>query len=237
MTILTFPQDWYRVASGSFHLVSRNFMSTSPWTGRRGASGPNSQLWSVKITLAPQEHHRWMAMEGFFAELGGQSGRLWLSDFAKLRPQYDLDVSGVVVPWDDASYFDDGSGWVSGYLPPVIHVAEAAALGLTHLVVGGLPEDIVRVLRRGDLFEIRRDGVADGTPSLHMLVRDAHSNADGEAGLTFRPGLRKGVAAGDMVVLRRPQGIFRLVGDDQAEVTRTPPLIGELGFELIEALI
>lgn len=235
--ILTYPCEWYKFASNSFHLVSRNFMSTSPWTGRRGASGPMSQLWSVKITLTTQRQMDWKQIEAFFAELGGQSGRLWMFDWQKMRPQRDLETAGVVSPWDDDSLFDDGSGWTNGFLPAAIHVVNGAARGETSFVAGGLPEDVTRALRRGDNFEIRRNGVADGVPSLHMLVRDIHSNANGEALLTFRPSLRKDIAPGDMIVLRRPQGVFRLASDDQGGVERHIPNHGDLGFELIEAII
>lgn len=236
-TILTFPEDWYRVASGSFHLASRNFVSVSPWTGRRGASGPLSQLWTVKITLSTQERQLWCAVESFFAELGGQSGRVWLPDFAKWKPQRDMEASGEIGPWSDSTFFDDGSGFIASELPASIVTAEGAERGANQVTVSGLPESSSRVLRRGDNVEFRRDGIADGTPSLHMLIRDCDTDADGETLLQFRPALRKGLAAGDMVVLQNAKGIFRLIDDQQAEVNRTLPLLGDLGFELIEAIV
>lgn len=236
-TILEYPRDWYDFATGSFFLSSINTSSSSPFTGRRSITGPNSQLWRVKVTLAPQEPELWMAMEGFIAELAGQAGLLRFADFAKLLPQRDMAVDPDSEPWSDGTFFDDGSGWASGLLAPSIFATAAASRGDTGFSVGGLPVSESRVLRRGDNIEIRRNGIWDETPSLHILIRDVGTDASGETRLEFRPALRKGIAAGDMVVLTYPMSVFRMIDDAQGQVERTPYLRGDLGFELIEAIV
>lgn len=234
--IQTFPIEWNAVASGSFHLMAKNLQSTSPFSGRRGVS-PIVQIWTVKLTLTPQESDVWMAQEAFFAELAGAYGFLRISDITRRLPQHDMEIVATREAFSDTTYFSDGTGFEAGLLPPFLFTVDTAARGETSVLVGGLTASQSRQLRRGDHVEFRRGGVADETPSLHILLRDASSNASGETLIEFRPSLRKGLAAGDQVVLRDPQGVFRLASDEQGMMERTPPLFGELGFELIEALI
>lgn len=234
--LMEWPRAWYQVASGSFALTSKNLIAQNPFTQRISVSGPISQYFIAKLQLTPQGPEHWLAMEGFFAEAGGVAGTIRMSDFARLTPQFNLEIAGVS-PWSDGTFWTDGTGWQNGKLPTFISVAEPAGKGATSVIVQGLPASTARVLRRGDDVEFRRNGVADETPSLHRIVRDAATNADGKCRIEFRPGLRKGVALSDMVVLDYPMGNFRLVDDSQAIVSRTPPYFGDLSFQLIEALV
>lgn len=234
--LMEWQRDWYRFASGSFTLTSKNLMSQNPFTQRLSVAGPMSQLFQVKVKLDTQNEEVWLAMEGFFAEAGGSLGIIRLSDFSRLQPQYSKELSALS-GWSGGQFWSDGQGWQTGRLPPFVTVAEAAAKGATSVIIKGLPVSTPRVMRRGDDVEFRRNGIADETPSLHRVIRDAPTNADGWTRIEFRPGLRKGLSAGDMVVLDYPMGNFRLIDDSQAVVERTPPNFGDLEFQLIEALI
>lgn len=235
--IIELPRDWYRFASCNFYLSSINLNSVAPATGRRSVSGPNSQLWRAQLTMTTQDRDVWMAIEGMFAELAGSSGLLRMADPSRRAPQWDLDIAAGREAFSDGSFFTDGTGFSEGTLSPNIFAVEAADRGDTSMVVGGLPESSSRVLRRGDHFEVRRNGMADETPSLHIVVRNAPTDADGQTRLEFRPALRKGVAMGDQIALRYPSTVFRLADDAQGIVERTPPNFGALGFGLIEALV
>lgn len=235
--LMEWPLGWYKFASGSFTLTSKNLLSQNPFTQRLSVSGPTAQFFQVKVQLSDQDEAVWMSMEGFFAEAGGSAGIIRLADFSRLTPQYNRAFYGVRTGWTDGTFWSDGSGWQDGRLPAFVTVAEAAPKGATSVVVTGLPVSTARVLRRGDDVEFRRNGQYDETPSLHRIIRDAPTDASGRTRIEFRPGLRKGVALGDMVVLDYPMGNFRLTDDNQAVVERTPPNFGDLGFQLIEALI
>lgn len=235
--LMEWPRAWYRVASGNFFLSSTNLVAQNPFTKRLSVSGPTSQLFQAKIDLAVQPHEAWLGMEGFFAEAGGSKSIIRMCDFGRLTPQVNFEAEGIVTPWSDGTFWTDGTGWVNGRLPPKVVVAERAAKGQTSVVIGGLPASTPRVLRRGDDVEFRRNGVADETPSLHRIIRDAPTNAAGRTRIEFRPALRKGVDIGDMVVLDYPMGNFRLIDDNQGVVDRSLPNLGTLSFQLIEALI
>lgn len=237
MDIVAWPKDWYRVMSSRFYLGSASQVSNSPWSGRKSVYGPHRQMWRCEIQLAPQKAHRWPAISAFFSEVAGQAKLIRIGDPQRPRPQYNMRETLSSQGFSDSTFFDDGTGFVEGGIPSLIHVAGAESRGATSVVVGGLPESLSRPLRRGDLFEIRRNGIADETPSLHEVIRDAPSDADGETRIEFRPPLRKGVDAGDMVVLERPTSVFRCIDDDQGIVDRSLGNVGVLGFTLLENII
>lgn len=187
--------------------------------------------------MTPMAEFRWEPVSAFFSEVGGQAGRIRIADPRRRRPQYNREATFAQSPWSDDTFFSDGTGWVDGGVPVTFHIDRFAARGATYVVVGGLPASVQRLLRRGDLIEIRRGGIADGVPSLHEIVRDAPTDADGKAGLMIRPGLRKAVMAGDQVVSDTPTGVFRCVDDEQGVVDAGADLIGRTGFTLIEAII
>jgi len=234
--IITWPQQWHRATTGSFPLRPKNLVSTSPWTGGVSAT-PIMQMWRTKLTLPTMAREKWMQMDALFAELGGPSGYLRIADFARIRPQWDYEVVGTPESWSDDTWDTDGTGFESGTLPPFVWTVAAAAQRETSVVIGGLPASQPRVLRRGDHVEFRRNGIYDEVPSLHMVIRDAPTDAFGRTRIEFRPTLRKALAAGDQVVLRYPMGVFRLVNDDQGEIERSGVEFGNVGFELVEALV
>lgn len=235
--IQSWPLPWYRFASGRFHITSGSQVSQNPWAGRQNVYGPHRQLWRCELQMVPLDEFEWEPVSAFFSEAGGQSGLIRISDPRRRKPQYNREATLAQQAWSDGTFFSDGTGWINGGVPATFHIAEAATRGATYVVVGGLPASVSRLLRRGDLIEIRRNGIADHVPSLHEIIRDASTDADGKSGLMIRPGLRKGVMAGDQVVSDTPTGVFRCIDDEQGVMDVTPPSIGRTGFTLIEAII
>lgn len=237
MNIWEWPRDWYRFTSGRCNLRSRSQSSASPWTGRRNVYGPHAQMFVIEVVMAEMEDPMAFAVEAFLERLGGESGLLRMASPIVRQPQWNLEVAGTITSWSDGTFFTDGSGWVGGLIGPYAVVAAAESIGANSVVIGELPVSSSRVLRRGDLFEIRRNGVADETPSLHRVMVDANTNADGETRVQFMPPMRKGVAAGDMVVLDHPTSVFRLADNEQGAAEYSAPIRAAIGFSLVENLL
>lgn len=235
--IIAWPTAWYGVVSSRFYLSSGSQSSMSPWSGRRSIYGPHRQLWRCELQLPASTADRWKPISAFFSEAAGQASLIRIGDSMRTRPRYNLENTLSEQAFSDGTFFDDGTGWLEGGVPSTLHVVTAAARGSTILHVGGLAASQSRLLRRGDLIEPRRDGIADDTPSLHEVLRDAPTDANGETLLKIAPGLRKGVAAGDMVVLDYATTVFRCVDDEQGIVQRDMADIGQAGFSLIENII
>lgn len=235
----TWPAEWNKLATLRFYPSAANQVSPSPWVGKGSVYGPHVQLWRVSATLVPQyDASVWKAISAFFAELSGQKELLRVGDITRFYPQFDLPLDGHVQgPFSDGSRFTDGTGWVEGMLPPNIYATAAANERETSLVVGGLPVSTLNVLRPGDHFEVKRNGIQDATPSLHMVTRRANTDAGGKTRLEFRPWLRKAVAAGDQVTIRGATGVFRCTDDAQGIVDISAPNVGNVGFSLGEAII
>lgn len=234
--ICEWPIEWLRTTQSTFSLRSFNQFSTSPWSQRRSVYGPHAQVWTYDIVMAPQTRVLWQKMAALITSLDGQAGLVRIADVQRLVPQYDRAVVASSAAFSDATLFTDGTGWESGLLPPTVHLTAAADRGADFVVIGGLPVSTAAVLRRGDLFEIRPNGIAGTVPHLYMATIDGPTNAAGATGVKIRPRLRAGVAAGDMVVLRNPMGLFRLADEDQGALEVDIAGLGNFGLKLFEAI-
>jgi len=235
--IYEYPREWYRFTQLSFQLRSMSQVSPRPWAGGNSIYGPHAQLWMPKLTGTIQEQSVWPEIDAFFSRLGGQAGLLRIGDASRLQPRFNRALaSGVGQPFSDGSTFTDGSGFLSGLLPPTCILAAAASRGDLSVVIGGLPVSTARALSRGDLFEVRPNGIPSACPNLYQVMVDSATNTSGQAGVEIRPPLRQGVAAGDMVVLSYPTSVFHLVDDQQAEMQISVPVNADFGFSLIEAI-
>lgn len=235
-TIIDWPRAWWPWVTGQFALMPKSQRSSSPWTQRQNIYGPHVQYWTAKFTFKPLRNVEASQREALIERLGGGANLLRMGHPLRAHPQYSREQTPTTEPFSDSTLFTDGSGWVSGLLPPQIYCAGSAARGETSVIVGGLPLSTARVLRAGDCVEFQRDGIADETPSFHRVVRDAPTDAFGETRIEFLPPLRKGLAAGDAVVLDYPTTVFRLTDDSQGMVDYQAS-IGAMGFSLIEALL
>lgn len=235
--IYTYPPEWYQFSKIAFQLRSASQSSPRPWAGGVSVYGPHAQLWMPKFSVGTIHDPRlWREMDAFFSRLGGQSGLLRIGDFSRTQPRYNLDAATTVATWSDGSTFTDGSGFVAGLLPPTCVLAAARERGDTDVVIGGLPASIANAISRGDMFEIRPNGIPSATPNLYQVMVPGTTDGSGRAGVEIRPPLRQDVADGDMVVLANPTSVFHLIDDNQAEMEITRPVKSDFGFSLIEAV-
>jgi hypothetical protein len=189
-----------------------------------------------KLTASIQDIDTWPQMDAFFSRLGGQAGLIRMGDPSRTQPRYNRLLVPPFSTFTDGSAFTDGSGFASSLLPPTCFLASAANRGDNSVVIGGLPVSTANVLSRGDLFEVRPNGIPSATPNLYQIVVDGPTDSTGAAGVEIRPALRQGLSAGDMVVLDHPTSVFHLIDDNQAEMQITAPVLANFGFSLIEAI-
>lgn len=234
--IYEFPREWYSFLKLSFHLRSNSQVSPRPWAGGNSVYGPHVQVWMPKLTVAQIVGDGWQERSAFFSRLGGQAGLIRISDPSRVAPQYNTAISPSQQSWSDGTTFSDGSQFSSGLLPPSGYIVTAAARGENAVQIGGLPASTARVLRRGDLFEIRPNGIATAVPHLYEVMVDGATDSSGRAGVEIRPRLRADIAAGDMVVLSYPTSVFHLIDDSQGEIELDAPNFANHGFSLIEAI-
>lgn len=235
-TVYEFPQQWYAFGQSRFRLQSRSQSAARPWIGGKSVYGPHAQLWVCELSMTPQEDPERQEIAAFFSRLDGQAGIVRISDVSRLRPWYDRNLAATSERFSDNSIFTDGTAFEAGYLPPDVYVYAAADRGDNYIQLAGFPASVANAMRRGDIFQIKPNGIPGTVPHLYEAQFTSATDASGRVGLEIRPRLRAGVAAGDQVSLRYPSTVFRLVDDDQGAFTITPPVRGDMGFALIEAL-
>lgn len=234
--IFEYPREWYSFTTVRFQLRSMSQVSSRPWSGGNSVYGPHAQLWMPKLTAATQDAEVWQPMDAFFSRLGGQAGLIRIGDPSRLVCQFNRENTASQEQWSDSTFFTDGTGFVSGLIPPTAFITTAVDRGENAIIIGGLPVSTSRALRRGDLLELRQNGIATACPNLYQVMVDGSTNSAGETGVEIRPRLRQAMAAGDMVVIDHPTSTFHLVDDSQAEMEITPPLFAAFGFSLVEAI-
>lgn len=234
--VIDWPRDWWGVVSCEFGLMPRSLTSQSPWTATQSVYGPHVQYWQAKLKFPVMTSDELATREAIIESLGGQSGLLRMGHPFRMSPLFNSDVDESPSGYSDGTFFDDGSGWANGYLPSTITVWEEADHGGDSVVVTGLPALTNRPLRRGDLVEFRRNGIADLTPSLHRIKRDASTDSSGTTRIEIMPTLRKQLAVGDMCVLDFPTTVFRLMSNDTGFVQRDLSYTGNFEIDLMEAI-
>lgn len=238
MPIYEWPSDWYRSTQSTFRIQARSQTTPRSYIGGKSVYGPHAAIWMTQLTLAPQaQDSLGQAMAAFFSRLDGQAGLIRIGDPLRLMPQANRVAKPSINTWDDDTLFDDGTGWENRPVPPYAVVAVSASRGENYLVIKALAASKSRLLRRGDLLELRPNGIATETPNLYEIQVDGSTNSSGEVGIEIRPRLRQGFAVGDMVVFDRPTSVFRLVDDDQGAAEMSLPRIANIGFSLVEAIV
>lgn len=251
-TVQQWPRAMLRSVQTSFNLASLNGQATPIFSARpRPFGDPLEQRWfftfqspplGEKETFgwgsAPREARRrpsYREARGRIARLRGTSGKVRLFDPTNHRPYYNLVTGLTKSNWSDGSTFSDGSQWVSGYLPPVIVVDEAAEAGAESIVVRELPESVQSVMRIGDPFEGIPGCERPEYGEYHTIVEDATSNAVGKTRLYFQPGLRGALNPGDQIRLNYPTSVFALLDDKQGEM-QNEIMTGSFGASFVEVL-
>lgn len=236
--IFDFPIDWYdEIVTQKFTLRSITQAGARPFGGSSPSiTDTQTQIWLCDVTMAPQRDPVLQDMDAFFTRLRGRYRGLRISNGMRLAPWYDRNLSPTTSTFSDGSTFTDGSGFANGFLPPNVFVDTSADRGANYLILGGFPPLIENVIRRGDLLQIKPNGIASGFPHLYKAMFSGSSDANGRLGIEIESRLRAGVASGDQVGLRYASTIFRLATDDQADIEGSGGQIGNFGFSLIEAL-
>lgn len=236
--VYDFPIDWYgKITSQKFNLRSMNQVAATSWNGAGAAiAGPHTQVWLCDMVIMPLRDPALQDLDAFFSRLRGRAGVVRLGNGARLAPWNDRNLTPTTSTWSDGSTFTDGSGFSSGFLPPEVYLVNAAAKGARYITLGGFPASFTAALRRGDLLQIKPNGIPGSVPHLYKAMYGGDSNSAGQIGLAIEPGLRAGVAAGDVVGLRNATTLFRLLDDTQFEVEITGAGMGNCGGSLIEAL-
>jgi hypothetical protein len=239
MTILVWPHDSIPEMR-SFRLKPFNIASVAAQTQELIPGGLLLQRWEARLTLTQVEEEQWRDLSGLASDLAGTGGLIRLWDHARAEPYFNRVATTTSETWDGGPTFEDGAGFESGLLSPYLTLVNGASRGANYLVMAGFPASTEGVLRRGDLFEIRPNGIPADHGHLYEVTRTARSNADGQAGVYFKGGLRKGVHAGDMAVVGggpwKPSSVFRLASDDEGNIEVQGPMIGSLGLSFIEVL-
>ncbi len=238
--MMEWPDSWLKVTSASFRLMSASQMSASPWTKRINVYGPHQQMWVAKMVLIPLSEDIPFRISAFLDRLGGMAGLIRIGDPSRRMPYFNkLQMPGSET-FSDGTTFTDGTGFSAGLLPPTAFIAQAASKGEVNTIIGGLPASTIRALRAGDLFEIKVGGVATEIPHLYELVRDCGTDVSGLSGVEIRPPLRANVALGDQVVLSGARSCFRLIDENQNDISYEPMAggapLGSMGFSLFENL-
>lgn len=236
-TVYDFPQDWYKFSSATFRIKSRSQVANRTWIGGNNVKGPHAQGWVTQLTLSTLKDPLRQDVAAFFSRLDGQAGLLRIADPTRLRPWYDRNIIQAVQGFTDGSRFTDGSGFTSSFLPAFCYVIAAANKGDNYIQLGGLPASTASVFRRGDMMQVKPNGVATVVPNLYEAQIGGGTDASGQIGLEVRPRLRQNFTPGDQVSLRYPASVFRCIDDDQGVIQMTAPGdIGSGAFSLIEAL-
>lgn len=232
--MLTWPREWYKFIQSAFRLETFVLGSRTIYTPRRNER-LSYQVWAIDLTLKPEVGpSRWAPYGAFFARLDGESGTFRISDPLRCQPTYNRQRKLPQEPWSDDTFFSDGTGWLNGgYIPPVAEVNGAQPAGSKNIVIRGLPIGLPVALYAGDLIELRPNGMETDTSNLYEIVRQSGTDAEGRAGVEVRPRLRQNFAAGDMVVLHHPLGVFKTTASDQGHVSRDAN-VGSIGFSAIE---
>lgn len=237
MTIWTFPSELERFTSISFSLNHITSASPMSYLGATAATKPFAQFWSAKLTLTQMQ---WddggQEAAAFFERLAGRGGVLRMGDPMRRIPLRDRLIMADKEQFSDGTWFSDASGFVDGLLPDFVTLDQAASKGATYIVLRGLPASETKLLRRGDLIEIRPNGIPVEGPSLHSVHSIGNSDASGKSGIEISPPLRRGFAAGDMVVLKNATSVFHVTDDQQGMPEVSIPSMTAIGFNLIEAL-
>jgi hypothetical protein len=240
-SILSWPHGIPLVTRG-FRLRPFNIASIAAQTQEMIPGGLVVQRFEAKLAMSELEEEQWRDVDGLLADLAGTGGLIRLWDHARQEPYYNQEVARTEANWDGGGTFVDGGGFISGPLPPFVTLAYGASRGDTFVTLKGFPASTERVLRRGDLMELRPYGIPAPYAHLYEVTRTARSNAAGWAGVHFKPGLRRGARGGDMMVIGsersewKPSSVFRLTSDDEGAFEVSGTMMGAAGVSLTEVL-
>ena len=239
MTIWSWPSDSPpRVRT--FRLRAFNISAVASQSQEYIPGGVLVQKFEAGLTMPPMESDQWRDLDGLVVALRGAEGKIRLWDAQRKEPYYNRTVTETSALWDGGASWGGGAAWSAGKLPPFVVVGETASRGTDNILLKGFPPSLSGVLRRGDLFEMRPNGIPADHGHLYEVTRWANSNSDGHVRVYFEAGLRKGLRTGDMCVIGGggiyPSSVFRLASDAEGEMEVNEAGHGSLGLRFTEVL-
>lgn len=234
--VIEINPDSISVSMRTFRLTHLNLSSTGMFDGEVNAYGPLRSRWVSTLQFTPMEDEHWIDWDGIISAVGGVSGSIRCVDPARRMPYFNRATAPTSEAFSDGTFSTDGSGFSEGRLPSTAVVSGACARGSKSLIIDGLPASLSLAFRRGDTFEIRPNGLPASFGHYYIITKNANTDANGSTRVEFVPGLRAGVANGDMVVLSDPKTTFRFTSDDVGEMQVTPPFTGSFSLSLTEVL-
>ena len=195
------PRDpaWNPMA-GKIYLAAINQISASPYTGSMKSINLD-QIWRADVSWTNHSLALGLDIQAFIEQLEGASNPVRMFDWWRTEPSL---LSSLVSGFSDGTIFTDGTGFTDGYAPAVLN---AANRGEKFVAISGLPVSTA-CFKRGDLVGLGG--------YLYTTASGVSSNALGQALLPLAPGLRLGVAAGDVVNLYAPTVPMRLASPPEA---------------------
>lgn len=235
--IYEYPREWHKFVASRFQLQTYTLNHASQFRARRSAR-TIEQVFEAEFTQKPEVGPtKWQGKSAFFARLEGTSNLLRIGDPLRCLPEYNRQRLNIPAdePFSDDTYFTDGYGWAGdGMVPEFAYLTATARRGDSSVVIGGLPENMPGpFLSRGDLFEIRPNGIPSLTGMLYEIVVPAGTDSEGKAGVEIRPRLRQNVAISDQVVFFYPKTVMRLTDPRSASISREANR-GSFGFTCME---
>lgn len=234
--IYDWPSEHRGMTAGRFYLRAANLQSVGSFTGEVTPYGPIVQRFFCEFTPPPKSNENARTISGIISRARGISGLFRIYDTARKEPYYNSEVTKTTENWDDDTTFSDGTAWESGPLPNYVSVESNASRGDNSIIMQGFAANLTKVLRLGDLFELRPNGQPMEFGHLYEVTVDANTDANGKTRVYFEPGLRAGVAAGDQIVLKNPTSVFRLISDEQGPIEWDRSLVGRVGLSFAEVL-
>ncbi len=243
MAIDILPDKFNVAAEAELDLVHVSLVSRQLFSLLEKPEGPIAAYFTGEF-VAPVRQSTddrlgsWREFSGWARRQRGRAGRFRMYDPARPGPGYDLTVSPVRSKWSDDAYWSDGSGWVTGFLPPRIVAAEPARYGANSVVVsyGADFASILRIAQMGDRIEFLPNGMHAQHPHYYEIVNPANTNLQGKARIYFEPGLRASVRRGDGIAIRFARALVRFASANEARIRVKPPLLGDSKFAVVEAL-
>lgn len=225
------PDEFFKVVSGSFGLVTVQTQSNSPFSPNAVRyGGARFQQWTCDLEMARMNRETWQAYEAWAANIMDKAFAFELYDPTK---QYPLGLNGGInsetLKTLTNQPFTSGSGdsYISGGIydgSTFCRVLNDYARYSNSIVVEGLPVDSV-VLKRGDNFSLGGN--------LYMVRGECKSNSEGQARIDFLWKLHKPQIEGDIVDFYKPKGRF-IMPDGIAAVSKSPPLLGNFNISAAE---
>jgi hypothetical protein len=157
----------------------------SPFSGlTQTQTWPGADWWSATATLPPLTRAQAAQWTAFLMELRGMQNGLLLGDPLCTAPQ----GAPVGAPVANTA---GGTGW--------------NAAGTTTLYTRGWTPGRFRLLLPGDAIQVGY--------RFHRVLDPVNSDVNGDAAITIWPSLREVPADGTKIILKNPQGLFRLANN------------------------